>query len=426
MKVKCNPGSSGNHTQTLSAGRQKRVRTCNINQTQTSSKSIPLLAAMVALFTLTSSSGRAQCPAVELTSGLLRPVAIAQSGQDNLLISDTTSRVPNTGRISIVDLAGHRRTLLSGLPSGIADVGDPLGVTGLFLRGRTLFVLIGVGDVAIGGPIPGSALPNPNPVSSPLFSSVLAVHFSASVEKNTEGVALTLADQHALANGEKVILENDAGDKVMIELIADFQNYIPFPLPTLPGNVQLSNPFDLVAVDDQLYVTDGGRNLVWQVDIPTGAISVLAQFPNIPNPLFPAVGGPTSQAVPTGIRAVNGQLLVTLFRGAPFALGTSVVQQVDPLTGDQAPFITGLKTAIDVLPLTVGDQTDYLVLQNASVGPFFGGPGLLLRFPASGGAPTIVANCLDRPTSMTLDEKTGTVYLTELNSGRVVAVSVAP
>jgi hypothetical protein len=389
-------------------------------------KSIPILAALAAIIAMIGLPVQAQCPVVELASGLSRPVAIAQSSQGNLLISDTTSRVPNTGRISIVDLDGHRRTLLSGLPSGIADVGDPLGVTGLFLRGRTLFVLISVGDVAIGGPIPGSALPNPNPVSSPLFSSVLAVHFSAGVEKNTEGLTLTLADQEALASGQKVTLSNGNGDAVVLELIADFLNYIPFPLPTVPDNVQLSNPFDLVAVEDQLYVTDGGRNLVWQVDIPTGAISVLAQFPNIPNPLFPAVGGPTSQAVPTGIRAVNGQLLVTLFRGAPFAPGTSVVEQIDPLTGDHAPFITGLKTAIDVLPLTVGDQTDYLVLQNASVGPFFGGPGLLLRFPASGGAPSVVANCLDRPTSMTLDEKTGTVYVTELNTGRVVAVALEP
>jgi hypothetical protein len=386
-------------------------------------KSIPILAAIIAMIGLPV---QAQCPVVELASGLSRPVAIAQSSQGNLLISDTTSRVPNTGRISIVDLDGHRRTLLSGLPSGIADVGDPLGVTGLFLRGRTLFVLISVGDVAIGGPIPGSALPNPNPVSSPLFSSVLAVHFSAGVEKNTEGLTLTLADQEALASGQKVTLSNGNGDAVALELIADFLNYIPFPLPTVPDNVQLSNPFDLVAVEDQLYVTDGGRNLVWQVDIPTGAISVLAEFPNIPNPLFPAVGGPTSQAVPTGIRYANGQLLVTLFRGAPFAPGTSVVEQIDPLTGTHSPLITGLKTAIDVLPLASAGQTDYLVLQNASAGPFFGGPGLLLRFPASGGAPTVVANCLDRPTSMTLNEKNGTVYVTELITGRVVAVALEP
>ena len=389
-------------------------------------KTLSMLAAFAAIFATTVPPASAQCPVVELTSGLVRPVGIAQSSQGNLLISEANARVPNTGRISIVDLSGHRRTLLSGLPSGIADVGDPLGPMGLFMRGRTLFVLIGVGDVAIAGPIPGSALPNPNPVSSPLFSSVLAVHFSASVEKNTEGLALTLADQQALASGQKVTLSNGNGDAVALELIADFQNYIPFPLPTVPDNVQLSNPFDLVAVEDQLYVTDGGRNLVWQVDIPTGAISVLAEFPNVPNPLFPAVGGPTSQAVPTGIRYVNGQLLVTLFRGAPFAPETSVVEQVDPLTGNHGPLITGLKTAIDVIPISGNGGTDYLVLQNASVGPFFGGPGLLLRFPASGGVPTVIANCLDRPTSMTLDEKTGTVYVTELNSGRLVAVSLQP
>jgi hypothetical protein len=193
---------------------------------------------------LTSLPAWAQCPVVELTSGLIRPVGIARSSQGNLLISEANARVPNTGRISIVDLSGHRRTLLSGLPSGITDVNDPLGPMGLFMRGRTLFVLIGVGDVAIGGPIPGSSLPNPNPVSSPLFSSVLAVHFSASVEKNTEGLTLTLADQQALASGQKVTLSNGNGDAVALELIADFPNYIPFPLPTVPDNVQLSNPFD--------------------------------------------------------------------------------------------------------------------------------------------------------------------------------------
>jgi hypothetical protein len=353
-------------------------------------------------------------------------MGIVQSGLGNLIIAETGTPAPNSGRISIVDLAGNRRTLVEALPSGIADVGDPLGPMGLFMRGRTLYVIIGDGDVAIGGPVPGTALPNPNPVSSPLFSSVLALHFSASVERDTEGLTLTLADQQALANGQKVVISNGAGDKIAIELIADFPNYIAFPLPALPENVQLSNPFDLVAVDDQLYVTDGGRNHVWQIDIPTGSISVLADLPNIPNPLYPIVGGPFSQAVPTGIRYSDGQLLVTLFRGVPFAPGTSVVEQIDPLTGAHAPLITGLKTAIDVLAIPSGGASEYLVVQNASVGPFFGGPGLLLHFAAPDGPPTILADCLDRPTSMTLDAKTGTVYVTELNTGRLVAVSLVP
>jgi hypothetical protein len=129
--------------------------------------------------------------------------------------------------------------------------------------------------------------------------------------------------------------------------------------------------------------------------------------------------------VPTGIRYSEGQLLVTLFRGAPFAPGTSQVQAIDPQTGAQAPFITGLKTAIDVLPLREGDDSGYLVLQHASSGLFFDSPGHLLGFDSSDDSPTIIADCLSRPTSMTLDEQTGTLYVTEL-AGRVVAIPVAP
>ncbi len=33
--------------------------------------------------------------------------------------------------------------------------------------------------------------------------------------------------------------------------------FTPNPLPLVPANVRLSNPFDLVVVDDQVYVTDG-------------------------------------------------------------------------------------------------------------------------------------------------------------------------
>ena len=113
---------------------------------------------------------------------------------------------------------------------------------------------------------------------------------------------------------------------------------------------------------------------------------------------------------------------MTLFRGFPFPPGTSVVEQIDPATGTHVPFITGLKTAIDVLPLTDGGETtDYLVLQHAS-GAVLSGPGLLMRVQASGGPPTVIANCLNRPVSMTRDEKTGWLFLTEIVNGRVVVI----
>jgi hypothetical protein len=58
----------------------------------------------------------------------------------NLLVAESGG-APNTGRVSIVDQFGNRRTPIDGLPSGIsAEGGGPSSPQGLDLRGRTLFV----------------------------------------------------------------------------------------------------------------------------------------------------------------------------------------------------------------------------------------------------------------------------------------------
>jgi hypothetical protein len=122
----------------------------------------------------------------------------------------------------------------------------------------------------------------------------------------------------------------------------------------------------------------------------------------------------------------------------------SVVERIDPSTGSHAPILGGFKSGIDVLALKHGgraavdplelstddeDQdrdgedrsSEYLVLQHAS-GPIMTGPGLLLRLEAPGSTSTVIASCLDSPTSMTRDEKTDTLYITELVTGRVLVV----
>jgi hypothetical protein len=45
----------------------------------------------------------------------------------------------------------------------------------------------------------------------------------------------------------------------------------------------------------------------------------------------------------------------------------------------------------------------------------------VLRFNNPAGPPILIANCLTRPTSMTLDKKTGTLYVSEYG-GRIVAI----
>lgn len=384
-------------------------------------------------------SGREQILAQCTTTGafLQIPTGIIQSRTGQLLIAESGTTAPNSGRISIVDLFGNRRSLVTGLPSGISDVGTPNGPSGLFMRGRTLYVAIGTGDVGRNGPVSGTSIPNPTqPPSSPIFSSVLALHLSNRTELTTRGFALTLLDHQALANGQTVRLSDGEGEHISLDLVAKLPNFTAKPLPAFPANVDLTNPFALVGVRNQLYVTDGGQNAVWQIDIQTGAFWKLTEFPDIRNPLFPSTGGPYEEAVPTGIAYSGGRLLVTLFSGAPFAPGTSSVQQVD-LTGRQRPFLTGFKTAIGVLPVDDDnddandrhedrdddEDTNYLVLQNASTGPFFNGPGLVLRVASTGRPPAVLANCLTRPTAMTLDGRTNTLYVTDLD-GHVVAIPV--
>lgn len=377
-----------------------------------------VMAAALAIAVALSGEARAQCT-TQLTAGLRMPLGIALSNQGNLLVSETgTTGALHSGRISIIDTDGVRRTLLDGLPSATNDVNESSGPAGLFMRGRTLYVVIGIGD-AILVPAPNSPVRvgNPSP-AAPIFSSVLAIHFSAHVENTTAGFAMTTTDHDALAAGRTVTLSNGGGGAITIELVADFPDYVPSPFPTAPENVQGSNPFDVELIGNHLYVTDGGRNLLWKANVHTGAAVPLAAFGTIPNPT--PIGAPVLDAVPTGIREFKGQLFVTLFRGFPFAPLTSSVEQIDPDTGAHAPVLTGLRTAIDVL---ADDERRGLFVLEHSSGPLlppFTGPGALSRIDGAGSL--TLANCLGRPTSMIRDERDGVFYITELVNGRVVIV----
>jgi hypothetical protein len=380
------------------------------------------IAALLTCFGL-AQAAQAVGQCTEIASGLNLPVGTALTNFGNLLVSESGTGA-NDGRINIIDRNGNRQVLIDGLPSGLADVGDPSGAAGMVMVGRDLYVAIGSGDVDIFSSCPcgGTNIPNPNGPSSPIFSTILVIHFNTRAEPT--GFTLTMDDQQALANGQTVTLSNSHGDTITIRVVVNFPDYIPFPLDCCPENVKHSNPYHLVAVGDTLYVTDGGRNLVWQVDLPTQSYSELVNLPDIPNPLFPDLGGPFLEAVPTGIASLGNQLLVTPFRGFPFPTGVSTVEQVDRFTGNDTTLISGLTSAIDVLPIAgrpPGPGRNYLVLQFCSEGPFFNGPGLALRFNDAAGLPTLIADCLTQPTSMTLNKRTGTLYVSQYD-GRVFAI----
>ncbi|MGI8997576.1 MAG: ScyD/ScyE family protein [Pyrinomonadaceae bacterium] len=377
---------------------------------------------------VTGANAQPPCPGVsEFATGLNGPVKLILSQQRNLLVTETGDGI-NAGRISIVDRNGARRTLLDGLPSAVNAVGERSGPTGLLMRGRTLYVAIGEGDTTLQGPIPGvTQIANPSP-SSPIFNSVLAIHFSAHVEKTTDGFTLNPeTDYAALDSGARLRLDNGRGDKLTVELVVDFPDFVPNPLPFLPNfpNVRNSNPFALELIGNQLYVVDAGLNAVVAVDLSSGDFETLTTFPPIPNPL--PFGPLVVEAVPTSIREHDGQFLVTLFRGFPFPPGAAEVQSVDPDTGSRETFITGLTSAIDVLPVKdKGGDTDFLTLEFSA--NLLAEPpelGRLQFFETPAGPPNVIADCLITPTSMVRDPKTGTLFVTELAFGRIVTVDTS-
>jgi hypothetical protein len=366
-------------------------------------------------------TAQAQGQCVATASGLRLPVGSTMTDSGNLLVAESGNGGAESGRISIIDRNGNRRTLIDGMPSGRADVGDPSGPSGLLMQGRSLFVTIGEGDEAIMGPRPGTALANPAGPSSPIFSSVLELFFTGRTEARTTGFRMTRDNQDALAHGRLVSLRDGGGNYLSIRMVSDLPNFTPSPLPDVPDNIHATNPFAIAGFGFSFYLNDGGRNSTWQVNRFTGAASELASYPDIPNPLFGTIGGPFIQAVPTGINTVGRQLLVSLFRGAPFATGVSTVETLDPFTGAHSPVVTGLTTGIDTAVDRHRGRNDLLILEMAGFGPFFAGPGTLLRIPGFEGAPETVADCLVAPTSMSLDRWTRTMYVTQ-QDGNVVRV----
>lgn len=358
-------------------------------------------------------------PATTLASDLLAPSKTLLTRKGTLFVAEAGNG-PNTGRISMVNpKTGARRTLIDGLPSGLAAPSNqPSGPSGLLLRGRTLYVTVSTGDAVVNGPAPGSTVPNAN-LSSPLFTSVLAIHLGPTVERCTRGFTLSRADQDELKSGSVVVLRNGPADRVAIELVADFPDHVPQPRPDVPNNVRASNPFGLDAICDRLFVVDASFNKIHTVDLDSGDVGTLTSFAPVPNTR--GFGPPVVDAVPDSIRVYGDQILVTTLTGFPFPLGGAQVLLVDPETGAYGPAITGLTSAIDVEPLGSGGL---LTLEYSADQLVPSAPGRLQWFETPASAPVLINGTLGTPTSVEVDERNHALYITEIFAGRIVKIEL--
>lgn len=357
----------------------------------------------------------------EHVTGLLAPAKLLALPYGELLVAEAGNG-PNTGRVSYVDRDARRFTVIDGLPSAIFQGRDASGPSGLLLGDHRLYVVIGGGDSTISGAAQGSEIPNPQP-ASPLFSSVLLIEFPNATGAFSRGFHLPFDAQALLAADRAVYLNNVDEEVIRVTRLADIPSYVAEPRPDEPRHVRVSNPYGIVGSDSGLVVNDASSNCLWTISLaPGGPATRFASFPNVPNPLFPALGGPTAEAVPASMRVRGDDFVVSLLTGFPFGPGAASLFKVSRATGAVTLIIGGLQTAVDVFPLdSTSDQ--YYVLEYSQA--FLqGGPGRLLQVDAARGTRLVLADGLRTPTNLAKDTRTGDLFVTDNSGGRILRVLV--
>lgn len=192
----------------------------------------------------------------------------------------------------------------------------------------------------------------------------------------------------------------------------------------LAGNPEfLSNPYSVIAFEDGFLISNSGANALLRI-APDGTVSPFAVFTNRENPLFPGLGGPTMDQVPTGVTiGPDGAVYVGTLTGFPFPSGGAVVYRVEDGNGDGDAlddgevevYADGLTTVTDV----DFDGADLLVSE-FSTNMLAQAPGRVVRI--SGGEQEVVASGLISPTSLLVTDD-GRILVSQEFAGLVSDIS---
>jgi hypothetical protein len=182
------------------------------------------------------------------------------------------------------------------------------------------------------------------------------------------------------------------------------------------GGPRDSNPYGVLALPGERYVTDAGGNSLLRVSA-SGAVSLVATFgPEaiVPTPTPPA--SPTAEAVPTEVvRGPDGALYVSLLTGAPFVNGLAKVYRVVPGAAPTV-FQSNFRTIIDI---AFGPDGSLYVLEHSAAAPGFAAPGRITRITPDNVRHVInTGTTLTRPTSILVDDD-GAIYVS--NKGAAFA-----
>lgn len=200
-----------------------------------------------------------------------------------------------------------------------------------------------------------------------------------------------------------------------------------------------SNPYGVAMTDaGTVLVADAAANDLLHVNAD-GIIELVAVFPPAPNVLFPAIGGPTVQAVPTSVAVgPDGAWYVGELRGFPFA-NASHVWRIEPsargvrcaigaTTGPCIDWATGLR---HVVGIAFGPDGNLYASQfGPGPGPGFlpgaATPGSVVRVNAATKAVTEIHSGLTAPGGIAVADD-GALYVsnqsTSATEGQVLRIT---
>jgi hypothetical protein len=314
--------------------------------------------------------------ATVVATGLLNPRGFAFAPDGSLVVAEAglppagftgaggpptpTFQPPTalTSRVSKIDAAtGQRTTIAEHLPMSAGPFGDTLGAVNVAFLGNDTYVLISAGPVH-GWP-----------------------YYPSGVYKlNPDGT---------------------------VRLVANIDAFnARTPVALIPPDDELSNPYDMIASDGALWVTDGNRNQILKIT-PDGTISRVADLSG-------------DHPVTTGMAlGADGRFVVTELTAVPFPTGAGRVLSVG-IDGSVNALVGGTTAATGA---AVGlDGSVYVVEHSTSLGrPPFLAPftGRVARLGADGQLTTIAGNLMF-PTIARLGPD-GLLYVADFSVGSTEA-----
>lgn len=313
-------------------------------------------------------------------TGLVNPKGLAFTSDGTLYVSESGApgdvMVPlpvnfggegpigTNGRVSRISTDGTRHDHVTGLPNiGLYGGVEMLGSTGVAVIDDVLY-----------------HIPAGHMTVSPLLSSIAA-----------DGSMTTIAD------------------------VGKFNDDNPTP-PSNGDAVPMGNPYDLAAMDGNLYITDGNYNRVIKATVD-GELSLFAQWEFSPVTVG-AGAGP------------DGNLYVAQFSPAPYNPGSGRIDMIEPNGDITEGVVTGLTTPIDVA--FAPDGTMYVLQYAAEFSPeklrYIGHGGEVQRVNPDGTVTPVVIGLMF-PTAMDFGPD-GALYVSnygnEANEGQGQILRIVP